>query len=213
LKTLNYYELDKAFQKKKSIDDFDEILTHYIVPRSLLEKYSSKFKKRNWKNISCFQILNYTFMKKFFKKLDIISIIEYQTLTEDLILKIINSRSHMFEHYFEEILTHQKISESFMLSFLERIDSYSSENKKEKMKNKFFKIVSRYQDLSEEFIFKNNLRVHWRYISKFQKLTEKIILKNLDKIDYDYFCDNQSIEKSVFEETLPIVKTTKKILM
>ena len=74
------------------------------------------------------------------------------------------------------LLSSQKLSESFI------------ENNK-----KNWKLISRYQELSEEFIDKYSDRVYWDLISQYQQLSKEFIKKYREKIDIYCLYNNKVI--------------------
>ena len=60
--------------------------------------------------------------------------------------------------------------------------------------------ISKYQDLSEEFIEEHSNKVHWNRISIFQKLSEEFIEKYSDKVHWNWISEYQDLSEEFIEE-------------
>jgi len=92
--------------------------TKHSINENILGSFIHKFDFICWSNISRFTELSETFIKTNFQNLELGSLIRYQCLSEKLLNDIVSKFSETdFTFYFTNILTYQKLSKEFLLTY------------------------------------------------------------------------------------------------
>jgi hypothetical protein len=173
--------------------------------KELEERYGkpiTKFHKRNWNNISKYQILSEDFIRKFKNKVNWEYISQYQKFSKDFI------REFQDKVNWSMISTYQKFSEDFIREFQDKVNwrrvskcqKFSEDFIREFQHKVDWRRVSIYQKLSEDFIREFQHKVDWRRISIFQKISEDFIREFKNKVDWRYISKYQKLSEDFISE-------------
>ena len=96
-----------------------------------------------------------------------------------------NYKGLITKKQWEDISSHQKLSESFIREFQDKVD---------------WDWISSYQKLSESFIREFKDKVSWFYIPVCQKLSESFICEFQNKVDWGWISKHQKLSESFIRE-------------
>ena len=152
--------------------DLDAVLSKAIYPFSFYEKYAEKFNEDNWYTISKYQYLDIETIKKFKDKINIFKYVHSHNISSDLgkeILEIYEWDKRVIENIFKKC----QFEESFIYDNISKITS-----------SDVWAAISKYKNLSEEFIEKNSDKIIWDYISRYQILSDSFISRHEKEITF-----------------------------
>lgn len=185
-------ELNEDFIEE-FVEEFNSDDWYYVSQQKLSESFIEKYKhKVDWSEIIQFQKLNISFIEKnlntIFSLPNGVLSVHCLALFQKLPIDFIENNIELFEDYFYLLSEHQKLPESFMEKYKEKID---------------WKIISRKQKLSESFIEKYKDKLDWESISFYQSLSESFIEKHQDKINLNSILwYSEKISRSFFEKCI-----------
>lgn len=185
---LYFYKLDEEFIDLHfdKLKVFPWLFEDQVLSCKFLDKVSDKITRYNWIQISRCQFLELWFIEKYSTLLDWDSVLQYQYLPEEVILKYLPSNH-------KNLYMHQKFSEDYIRDHLPVINTPA------------LSLVLKYQKLSEAFILeiwpKIKDHVDITFVFMYQKLSEEFILGHLDIFGnyINCICRHQKLSSEAYE--------------
>ena len=148
------------------------------------EFYSETFNWNDYNFYRNYNHFNFDFINEFKLKINWGILFAVKTFPESFINKYIK---YYTKHIWYNISCHQKLSESFIEKFKDKVDWVT---------------ISAFQKLSESFIEKFKDNVSWYDISCHQKLSESFIEKFKDKVDWQLILQSQILSKQFIQKMI-----------
>ena len=157
----------------------------YVLSEKIIDEYADKV---DWYNISKFHRLTTEFMKKYWNKFSVCSLMENKTLTKDLIDENIEKIMEIPAMYRSKILR-------LPCTTLDLIEKYFVESKSYLS----WQEISSNPNLTLEFVEKNYDKMNWEQLSYNCYLNVDIVRKYFDKLNYQPLIHNKFLDFELIE--------------
>ena len=163
--------------------DFDHLIENGLLSDKFLISVLPKFKGSHWKIISEHQQLTESFILEYASSLDWDKVIAHQKISPSLeeSIKSYLTSPKLLKRY----LTLHKVSSALSNDLVGKVDWLT---------------ISKYGNLSEEFIDTYHNELDWRFLVRYQTLTESLITKYSEKIRWKLACRHQLLSEAILRK-------------
>ena len=163
--------------------ELDHLLENGLLSEQFLRSIALKFNDAQWKIISKHQVLSESFIREYAKSLGWNEIIDNQILSPSfgLSMKSYIVSSESLKRY---VMNHE-VSSELSAELIGKVDWFT---------------ISKYANLSEDFIDTYHNELDWRFLVRYQTLTDELIIKYSEKIRWKLASRHQVLSEPVLRK-------------